>query len=70
MGAYGKTDLEQALVNARKVARSAIRLRHSIAADNELNAVMPVLERRLSAMLQQGQVPAMTVTDIEDLLHE
>ncbi len=70
MSAYGRSDLEQAIVNARKVARSAIRLKHSIAADNELNAVLPILEHRLGEMLQQGRIPEMTTADIEELLHE
>lgn len=70
MSAYGRSDLEQAVINARKVARSAIRLKHSVAADNELNEVMPRLERRLSEMLQQGRIPSMTTTEIEGLLDE
>lgn len=69
MTMYGRSDLEQARINARKVARSAIRLKHSVAADNELNELMPRLERRLNEMLQQGLIPAMTHADIEELLN-
>jgi len=69
MSAYGRTDLEQSIVNARKVARSAVRLKYSIAADNELNEVMPILERRLADMLQQGRVPAMSTGDIEAIIN-
>lgn len=64
MSAYGKTDLEQAVANHRKVARTAIRLKHSIAADEELNRLMPELERVLAAQLAQGRVEAMSVDDI------
>lgn len=65
MPASGRPSMEQSVVNARKVARSVIRLKHSIAADNELNEVMPILERRLAAMLQEGLVPALKMGDIE-----
>lgn len=68
MSAYGKPSLEQAIVNARKVARSAIRLKHSIAADNELNEVMPVLELRLERMLQEGRIPQLSMADIEQVI--
>lgn len=64
MSAYGKTDLEQAVANHRKVARAAIRLKYSILADEELNRLMPVLEQRLSVQLQTGRVEAMSVDDI------
>jgi len=64
MSAYGKTDLEQSVINHRKVARSAIRLKHSIAADEELNRVMPELEKALAAQLQTGSIEPMSVDDI------
>lgn len=64
MSVYGRTDLEQAIVNHRKVARAAIRLKHSLAADDELNRIMPVLEQRLAAQLQQGRIEPMSVDDI------
>lgn len=68
MPAYGKAAIEQAIINYRKVARNAIRLRHSIAADNELNEVMPAIERWLVAQAQQGYVPAATYGQVEALL--
>lgn len=70
MSAYGKTDLEQAIANHRKVARMAIRLKHSIAADEELNRVMPVLERRLAEQLQAGRIDPMGVDDILAIAEE
>lgn len=66
---YGKPSLEQARVNARKVARTVIRLKYAIAADNELNEVMPILDRRLEVMLQNGQVPSLTMGDIEQVIN-
>lgn len=68
MSGYGRPSLEQARMNARKVARTAIRLKHSIEADNELNALMPVLDRELAKMLQNGQTPRLGMADIERLL--
>lgn len=68
MSAYGKPSLEQAIVNTRKVARTAIRLKHSIEADNELNEVMPLLELKLERMLQEGHIPALTMGDIENVI--
>lgn len=40
-----------------KAARSAIRLKHSLAADAELNEALPELERRFNAAVQRGQLP-------------
>lgn len=59
--AYGKDPLAQAIADHLKIARSAIRLKHSIMADNELNDVMPVITRRLTALAQDGAVPAIDV---------
>jgi hypothetical protein len=67
--AYGRPSLIQAQKNAEKIARSAIRLKHSIAADNELNEVMPVLAERLAAMLQTGRIPRLTMGEIEDIVN-
>lgn len=41
-----------------KAARSAVRLRHSLAADEELNEVLPRLEREFNAAVQQGILPS------------
>ena len=61
---YGRAAVAQAIINHKKIARSAIRLKHSIAADNELNEVMPVIENRLVALAQQGRVPELTISQI------
>lgn len=68
MSGYGRPSLEQARMNARKVARQAIRLKHSIAADNELNEVMPILDIELAKMIQQGKTPRLGLSDIERLI--
>lgn len=51
-----KVDLARA--NMLKVVRTAVRLKHSIAADNELNDVLPRAEARFNAEIARGQLPA------------
>ena len=63
----GRTDIEQAIVNHMKIARDAIRLKHSIAADTELNTVLPALRTRLEAQAQHGILPALTVPELLDI---
>lgn len=40
-----------------KAARSAVRLKHSIAADAELNNVLPALELAFDSAVRQGRLP-------------
>ncbi|MCC6311351.1 MAG: hypothetical protein IT345_10595 [Trueperaceae bacterium] len=60
---YGPS-LEQAFRNHVKVARAAIRLKHSIAADNELAVLLPALKVRLEAGMQEGRIPELTIADL------
>ena len=48
-----------------KAARSAVRLRHSLAADAELNEVLPELERKFDASVKNGTLP-----DVARMLRE
>lgn len=50
-------NVEQRRRNALKVVRAAIRVKHSIAADNELAEVLPEVERRFDAAVLRGQLP-------------
>ena len=59
--------LEQAILNHKKVVRAAIRLKHSIEADNELAVVMPIVVARLAGMVHDGLIPALSVAEIMDL---
>lgn len=63
-----RSDIEQAIVNNIKVARDLIRLRHSIEADEELNAFLPVLRRKLEAQAQSGIVIGLTSDEMQALL--
>lgn len=56
--------LEQVMKNHVKVARSAIRLKHSIAADNELADLLPTLRTRLEVQLQQGKLPSLSTAEM------
>lgn len=49
------TELESRKASLLKMARSIIRLRHSIAADEEIRRVLPALEERLDEHLQASQ---------------
>jgi hypothetical protein len=52
-----KDSIEMRRAALLKAARSAIRLRHSLAADEELNAVLPALQLRFDAAVQAGELP-------------
>jgi hypothetical protein len=41
-----------------KTIRTAVRLRYSIAADEELNEVLPRAEAKFNAAVLRGEVPA------------
>jgi hypothetical protein len=49
-----KTDLEQSKASMLKAARMAIRLKHSLEADKEINEKLPELERRIDDAIQAG----------------
>lgn len=53
-----KDDIEQARANTLKVVRTAIRLKHSIAADEELNDVLPRAQAKFDAAVNRGVLPA------------
>lgn len=59
--------LEQAIINNVKMARTLIRLRHSILADEELNAVLPRIRMALEAQAQQGEVVGLTAEELKSL---
>lgn len=53
-----KDIVAQSRANTLKAARSLIRLKHSIAADEELNETLPLIEAAFNAAVQRGQLPA------------
>lgn len=52
-----KDDIELRRAALLKAARSAIRLKHSIAADAELNSALPALQLRFDNLVQRGTLP-------------
>lgn len=52
-----REDIEQAKVDTLKTARSLIRLRHSLAADREINEKLPALEEAWDQAVLSGQLP-------------
>jgi hypothetical protein len=49
--------IEQALADRIKVLRSAVRLKHSIAADRELNILLDAERKKFFKSVQQGKLP-------------
>ena len=52
-----KDEIELRKAALLKAARSAVRLRHSLAADEELNRVLPEVERLFTQSVQKGELP-------------
>lgn len=52
-----KKSAEQAKANMLKMVRAAVRLKHSINADNELYVVLPKAEASFDSMILRGQLP-------------
>ena len=49
--------VDQARADLLKTIRAAVRLRHSIAADNELNEVLPLAQKRFDDAVLRGRLP-------------
>lgn len=56
--------LDQLVRNHVKIARAAIRLKHSIEADNELEQAIPALRKRLAKQMQEGYISGLSVEDM------
>jgi|GEM_PF-3446357 len=52
-----KDDIAMRKAALLKAARSMVRLRHSLAADAELNEVLPQVENAFNKSVQDGQLP-------------
>jgi hypothetical protein len=52
-----KDDIELRRAALNKAARSAIRLKHSLAADAEINERLPQIERAFMQAVQRGILP-------------
>lgn len=50
-----QTDLEIQLAAALKTYRAAIRLKHALAADEEIAKTLPEVETRIMSALQNGE---------------
>ena len=55
--AVHRDDVDMARVNLLKTIRTAVRLRHSIEADKELNEVLPRAEAKFNAEVLRGRLP-------------
>ena len=52
-----KDEVDQARAETLKIIRSAIRLKHSINADRELNEVLPKAQAKFDASVMRGVLP-------------
>ena len=53
-----RVEADQARANMLKSIRTIIRLKHSLAADNELNDILPEAELRFNAAINRGKLPS------------
>lgn len=53
-----KDEIEVRKAALLKAARAMVRLRHSLAADEELNEVLPRIEREFTSAVNAGMLPA------------
>ncbi len=63
-----KDKVDLARTQMLKTVRAAVRLRHSLAADAELNAALPEAERMFDAAIHSGELP--DPLSILEALHE
>lgn len=52
-----KSEVEQAKATMVKIIRTAIRLKHSIKADEEINERLPEAEKKFDAAVIKGELP-------------
>jgi hypothetical protein len=57
----GKTEIDMGRTLLFKGVRAIIRLRHSMAADRELNDRLPDVERKYNQAVLKGTQPAVTI---------
>jgi hypothetical protein len=53
-----KDDIDQQRANTLKTIRALIRLKHSIAADEELNEKLPLAQSKFDSAILRGQLPS------------
>lgn len=62
MNQKGELELQKAQI--LKAVRSNIRLRHSLAADAELNEKLPEIERQVDAAIRAGRVYELDIKSV------
>jgi len=63
-----KTEIEQSKAEMTKVARAMVRLKHTLAADRELNEVLPRIEKEFDKRVQRGELPG--AVDLEEIIQK
>lgn len=62
-----KTESELERAKVAKTARTLVRLKHSLAADEELNRVLPETLQEFDAAVTRGELKALDI-DLDDLI--
>lgn len=65
-----KSELEMERARIVKITRSMIRLKHSLRADEEINAVLPDTIREFDEGLQAGDLQQALLPSIDDLMRD
>ena len=65
---YKKSDIEMERLRVVKVARSLVRLKHSLDADKELNDRLPDLVKDFDTAIQQGYLKALSSDIAKEIL--
>lgn len=55
---FHKEPVDQARANLLKIVRTAIRLKHALAADAELNEVLPKAEEEFNRRVHDNELPS------------
>lgn len=63
-----KTDAELKRTQLQKTARTLIRLKHSLAADEEINAVLPDTLEQFDEALARGELKELAPSRLDDLI--
>lgn len=63
-----KSDIEMQKAKILKTARALIRLKHSLAADEELNEILPATELEFDVAIQNGELLGLSSGSLQEIL--
>lgn len=66
---HKKTEIEMEQYKLLKAYRTIIRLKHSLAADEELNEVLPAALEELEKSIQSGELKQLQIASLNEVLN-